>query len=267
MSIYFKVFVVIIALTFPIRTQAQIIEPVQWTINIEWLNENEFDLVATATIDPDYYIFSTKMPEMAPLPTVFDIKTSEFFEAVGEARDLTDVELYYDDIFETQYKQFSGTASFAQTFRKLKDGSFPVTGEIDYMACRDGQAVSLVEDVDLYVDRFDQIEEVEAVKVSAFGIDLFAPRIRKPLKVLSFITVVLALVAMFLLSSKRLRIIPYIVLIIAGFILILRPQPVIAQPVIRYILLAALPTIVSVVMLLLTKHKKEDTLTEDSNSQ
>ena len=263
MSKYFKVFVVIIALTFPIRTQAQIIEPVQWTINIEWLNENEFDLVATATIDPDYYIFSTKMPEMAPLPTVFDIKTSEFFEAVGEARDLTDVELYYDDIFETQYKQFSGTASFAQTFRKLKDGSFPVTGEIDYMACRDGQAVSLVEDVDLYVDRSDQIEEIEAVK----DIDSYAPRIRKPLKVLSFITVVLALVAMFLLSSKRLRIIPYIVLIITGFILILRPQSVITQPVVRYVLLAVLPTIVSVVILLLTKHKKEDTLTEESNSQ
>ena len=133
----------------PSEVCAQVIEPVKWSIAIQDLNDNEFDIVATATIDPEYHIYSTTMPDLAPLPTVFDIKTSEFFEAVGEARDLTDVELYYDDIFETQYKQFSGTASFAQTFRKLKDGGFPITGEITYQACKDGQCVSLAEDVDL----------------------------------------------------------------------------------------------------------------------
>ena len=67
----------------PLKMQAQIIDPVKWSITIEDLNENEFDLVATATIDPQFHIYSTKMPDLAPLPTVFDIQTSEFFEAVG----------------------------------------------------------------------------------------------------------------------------------------------------------------------------------------
>jgi len=133
----------------PLRIQAQIIDPVKWTFTIEDLNENEFDLVATATIDPEYHIYSTTMPDLGPLPTVFDIKTSEFFEPVGEARDLTEAPKVYDDIFEVEYVEFSGTASFAQTFRKLKDGSFPITGEINYQACKDGQCVSLTEDVDL----------------------------------------------------------------------------------------------------------------------
>ncbi len=133
----------------PPQVRAQIIEPVKWSITIQDLNDSEFDLVATATIDPEYHIYSTTMPDLAPLPTVFDIKASEFFEPVGEARDLTEVEMFYDDIFETEYKQFAGTAQFAQTFRKLKDGSFPITGEITYQACKDGQCVSLTEDVDL----------------------------------------------------------------------------------------------------------------------
>ncbi len=133
----------------PPQVRAQIIEPVKWSITIQDLNDSEFDLVATATIDPEYHIYSTSMPDLAPLPTVFDIKASEFFEPVGEARDLTEVEMFYDDIFETEYKQFAGTAQFAQTFRKLKDGSFPITGEITYQACKDGQCVSLTEDVDL----------------------------------------------------------------------------------------------------------------------
>ena len=71
------------AAIIPIQVEAQIIDPVQWTLTIEDLNENEFDLVATATIDPQFHIYSTKMPDLAPLPTVFDITTSEFFEAVG----------------------------------------------------------------------------------------------------------------------------------------------------------------------------------------
>ncbi len=145
----FLILLMAFAAIVPSEVCAQVIEPVKWSIAIQDLNDNEFDIVATAAIDPEYHIYSTTMPDLAPLPTVFDIKTSEFFEAVGEARDLTDVELYYDDIFETQYKQFSGTASFAQTFRKLKDGGFPITGEITYQACKDGQCVSLVEDVDL----------------------------------------------------------------------------------------------------------------------
>ena len=128
----FLFLLVAFAAIVPLEIHAQIIDPVKWSIAIQDLNENEFDLVATATIDPEYHIYSTTMPALGPLPTVFDIKTSEFFEAVGETRDLTEVPLYYDDIFEVEYKQFSGTASFAQTFRKLKDGSFPIAGEINY---------------------------------------------------------------------------------------------------------------------------------------
>ena len=145
----------------PMEVRAQIIDPVKWSVAIQDLNENEFDIVATATIDPEYHIYSTTMPDLGPLPTVFDIKTSEFFEAVGEARDLTDVPMYYDDIFEVEYKQFAGTASFAQTFRKLKDGGFPITGEINYQACKNGQCVSLTEDVDLTYGEPAVIEAAE----------------------------------------------------------------------------------------------------------
>jgi thiol:disulfide interchange protein DsbD len=63
----------------PLEVKAQIVNPVKWSIAIKDLNETEFDVVATATIDPEYHIYSTTMPDLGPLPTVFDIKTSEFF--------------------------------------------------------------------------------------------------------------------------------------------------------------------------------------------
>ena len=126
----------------------EIIDPVQWSYAINELNDDEFELVATATIEPHFHIYSTQMPDMAPLPTVFSFEPTEYYEPIGEGYDLTDVELYYDDIFEVEYKQFSGTASFGQKFRKLKDGPFQIVGELNYQACKDGMCVSLTEDID-----------------------------------------------------------------------------------------------------------------------
>ena len=52
--------------------QAQFVDPVKWAFAIEDVNDTEFDVVATATVDPQYHIYSTKMPNLGPLPTVFE---------------------------------------------------------------------------------------------------------------------------------------------------------------------------------------------------
>ena len=102
----FLILLMAFAAIVPTEVKAQIIDPVKWSVAIQDLNEIEFDIVATATIDPEYHIYSTTMPALGPLPTVFDIKTSEFFEAVGEARDLTEAPKIYDDVFEVEYVEF-----------------------------------------------------------------------------------------------------------------------------------------------------------------
>ena len=147
MKRFFISFLLVLFTAFTVR--AQVMEPVQWTFAINDLNDEEFELVATATIEPQFHIYSTTMPDMAPLPTVFSFEPTEYYEPVGEGRDLTEVPLYYDDVFEVEYKQFSGAASFAQTFKKLKDGPFQLVGELNYQACKDGMCVSLTEDIDL----------------------------------------------------------------------------------------------------------------------
>ena len=135
----------------PFGVKAQIVDPVKWAFSIEEVNETEFDLVATATVDPEYHIYSTSMPDMGPMPTVFEIEPSEFFELVGTGRDVTSGQNYYDDIFEVEYVQFSGTATYAQRLKKLTDQPFTVVGDISYQACKEGGCVSLVEDFNVPV--------------------------------------------------------------------------------------------------------------------
>ena len=135
----------------PLRMQAQIIDPVKWTFAIEDLNENEFDLVATATVDPQYHIYSTKMPDLGPLPTVFEFEPSSNYEIVGEARDVNPGEKFYDDIFEVEYVQFKGTAVYAQRLKKLTDQPFTVVGTITGQACKDGMCVPVSGDFSVNV--------------------------------------------------------------------------------------------------------------------
>ena len=130
----------------PFGVKAQIVDPVKWAFSIENVNETEFDLVATATVDPEYHIYSTSMPDIGPMPTVFEIEPNEFYELVGTGRDVTPGQNYYDDIFEVEYVQFSGTATYAQRLKKLTDQPFTVVGDISYQACKEGGCVSLVED-------------------------------------------------------------------------------------------------------------------------
>ncbi len=132
-------------------TQAQIVDPVKWAFSIQDVNETEFDVVATATVDPAYHIYSTKMPALGPLPTVFEFEESNDFEVTGEARDVTEGELFYDDIFEVEYVQFKGTAVYAQRLKKLTDNAFKVIGTISGQACKDGMCVPVSGDIELVV--------------------------------------------------------------------------------------------------------------------
>ena len=132
-------------------TQAQIVDPVKWTFSIQDVNETEFDVVAMATVDPQYHIYSTKMPALGPLPTVFEFEKSDDFEVAEEARDAAVGELFYDDIFEVEYVQFKGKALYAQRLKRLTDKPFKVEGTITGQACKDGMCVPVSGDFSINV--------------------------------------------------------------------------------------------------------------------
>ena len=148
-------------------TQAQIVDPVKWAFSIQDVNEIEFDVVATATVDPAYHIYSTKMPALGPLPTVFEFEKSNDFEVAGEARDVTEGELFYDDIFEVEYVQFKGTAVYAQRLKRLTESAFKVVGSITGQACKDGQCVQVSSDFDVVVPGANGETLVETIAAPA----------------------------------------------------------------------------------------------------
>ena len=126
----------------PFSVRAQVLQPVQWSFSLEPVSDDEFNFVATATIDPAYHIYSTSMPELGPKPTEFVFEQSEDFELVGAARDVTEGHKVYDDIFGVEYYEFGNTAVFAQTLKRLTDKSFAIKGSLAYQAINDRGCLS-----------------------------------------------------------------------------------------------------------------------------
>ena len=149
----------------PMNLKADIGKPVKWTFSIQEVNETEFDLVATATIAPSYHVYSTNMPG-GPMPTSFGFESSSDFEVVGEARDLSNGEKYYDDVFEVEYVRFEGTAMFAQRLKKLTNNAFLVIGDISGQACKAGECVQVSEDFSISIPGADGSVVVENLAAS-----------------------------------------------------------------------------------------------------
>jgi len=146
----FLIFLMAFVAIVPFKSYAQY-DPVKWAFSIQEVDEKEFDLVATATVDPAFHIYSTKMPGLGPNPIVFEFEPSNEYEVVGEARDVLEGEKFYDDIFEVEYVQFKGTAVYAQRLKKLTDNPFIVNGTISGQACKDGSCVQVSADFDVPV--------------------------------------------------------------------------------------------------------------------
>ena len=151
----FLILLMALVAIMPLKMQAQIVDPVKWAFAIQEVNETEFDVVATATVDPQFHIYSTKMPDLGPLPTVFEFEPSPNYEVTGEARDVNPGEKFYDDIFEVEYIQFKGTAVYAQRLKKLTDQPFTVVGAIAGQACKDGSCVPVSSDFEINVSGAD----------------------------------------------------------------------------------------------------------------
>ncbi len=116
--------------------KAQVFEPVKWQTSVEKVSDNEYDLIATATIDSGWHLYSQNVPDDGPIPTTFTYTKSSDYELNG-----TTVEekghTVDDPVFQMKIKFFEDKAEFRQRIKILNNELSLVKGEVEYMACDD----------------------------------------------------------------------------------------------------------------------------------
>lgn len=114
----------------------QVFEPVKWSTTVEKVSETEYDLIATATIDDGWHLYSQQVPEDGPIPTTFQYQTTSDFELIGNTME-EESETVDDPVFQMVIKFFSDKAEFRQRIKVLNEELSVVEGEVEFMVCDD----------------------------------------------------------------------------------------------------------------------------------
>lgn len=132
-----------------IGTKAQILQPAKWNYSVsapEAKVGDEVELIFKATIEKNWYLYSSEFPCEDPIKTSFNLVPHSSFELVGKLVPINPVDKY-DDIFECDVKIFKKEAEFRQKI-KILASPLQLTGESDYQVCSDltGQCISSADD-------------------------------------------------------------------------------------------------------------------------
>ncbi len=154
---------VLITLFYTQVSIAQVLEPSKWehTTSKKELNiGDQVDLIFTATIDHDWYLYSSDFdPECGPMVTTFNFEKDASYELVGGLKAIDPIEKF-DDIFECNVRIFKKKGVFKQTVKILAD-PVKISGNYEFQVCSDIDGKCIPFDYD-----FD-FEGIKILKVTA----------------------------------------------------------------------------------------------------
>jgi len=117
------------------------LDPVAWSVSVEDLGANEYEVVFHADIDKGWTVYSKIDLGEGPMPTVVAFDENDEIEFLGELSEDGEKTIDgHDEIFDMNVKKFKGWAEFKQKLKVL-DPSVEFTGRLDYMTCDDENCI------------------------------------------------------------------------------------------------------------------------------
>ena len=155
-----KKLVLILVLAFGFHGFAQIFDPVKWNTSVEKNSETEYTLVATATIDSGWHLYSQNVPEDGPIATVFNFETNADYELIGKVLE-EEGHTVNDPVFNMVVKFFDNKAEFRQRIKVLNKELSIVKGEVEFGVCDDTKCLPPT-----YIDLEFDLSSATAAKVA-----------------------------------------------------------------------------------------------------
>ncbi len=128
------IFTTVFVLLTTLISTAQIFEPVEWSWDVEYLNDGTAELQFTATIDEGWHIYALEVEPGGPLPTEFTFEENidvEWVEGMQEPH----AESHYDNSFMMDLVFHEDGTVFTRKFKT--SSATNITGELSFMVCND----------------------------------------------------------------------------------------------------------------------------------
>ena len=123
---------------------AQIFQPVKWKFSVKPLENSEYEISASATIEDTWHVYalsvSDKPDAIGPIPTTLKVNSAADFETIGKTKEGKYI-THFDPNFEMDLNYFEKSAVFKQKIKAKSDKPFKVSGVVEYMACNDERCI------------------------------------------------------------------------------------------------------------------------------
>ncbi len=120
--------------TATISVQAQMFEPVKWTITSEHIQGDEHELIFEAKLENNWTVYSLYTADNGPIPTSINYE-SEGFEKIGKAEEQGKKKEGFDKMFEVDVIKFLHNEPYIIKQKVTAPSGTEVSGYLTYMTC------------------------------------------------------------------------------------------------------------------------------------
>ncbi len=112
-----------------------VLRPAKWSFRSEKISDGVYDIIAEAVIEEGWHTYSGSIPpEGGPVPTTFQLDTSETWTPEGTVREYSSGKVdEFDKYFDMHLIKFKHDARLTQRIQSSTPGL--VTGFLEFMAC------------------------------------------------------------------------------------------------------------------------------------
>lgn len=115
--------------------------PVTWATSCQKINNGEYKITFTATIEDGWNIYSQYLAnDEGPVKTSFTYNPGSPFELIGKNEESGDIKKTMDEMFGMEVIKIKHKGIFTQKI-KTNDTNKPITGFIEYMCCNEMQCL------------------------------------------------------------------------------------------------------------------------------
>lgn len=144
----FKRLLLLLPILLSLSLSAQFASPITWEFDFERVEGDVFTLIATASAEEGWAIYSQYTPDGGPVPTSFMWTEGEHFELVGKSVEDGHLKSGMDDLFGVDVMKFLSDEPVTFTQKvKVKDYSQPIELMVEYMCCDDEQCLPPTDEV------------------------------------------------------------------------------------------------------------------------
>ena len=128
------------SIVFAMNVHAQKPNPVKWTFTAIKKSDKQYEVVATATIDAPWHIYS-QFVSGGPIPTTFTFSKNPLIQLAGKTKEKGKLQKIYDKNFKTELSFFSDKVDFIQMVNLKVASKTNLVGVVEYSICNDDRCL------------------------------------------------------------------------------------------------------------------------------